>query len=115
MSLTQDLGHPVAGPQLLLATCTSQALSGIPSFLSKHGLFISPSQTFPFRGQSIPIPTPCLWKSSSSGFWKNPKLSLPFSLESKGETLKCDRTEDSLSSTQNISDGITVRDGPVGW
>ena len=114
MTQTQDLGHPMAGLQLLLATRPSQALPEISSFLSNCGLFISPSQTFPLMGRYIPTPTLCLWKSSSSGFWKNPKPSLPFSLEAKRETLKPDRREDSFSSPRNIGAEIIVRDGPVG-
>lgn len=56
------------------------------SFLSSCGLLMSPLQTFPFEGRSIPTPNPSLWKSCSFGFWKNPEPSFLFSLEAKGET-----------------------------
>lgn len=77
MSLTRDLEHPHAGLQLLLSTCTSQALSEIPSFLSNHGLFMSPSQTFLFKGQSIPTPAQVYGKVAALVSGETQKLPFP--------------------------------------
>lgn len=69
-----------------LDACTPRALSEVSSFLSGRGLFVSPPQTFPFEGQSVPTPNPSLWESCSFGFWKDPGPSLLFG--GKGGILK---------------------------